>query len=656
MDNPTGFSPVLYVKVNCSGAVPVVTYNGNPVASCPPFSGLQNQAFVVTGHGGVDHTSLAVSKIYTGSGSTAKRFLFSVSQGSIVRSDITNTGITAGVTVVTAATLGLGSDDFVSFEAEISWGSNYFAWSAYNGTVHVIQVLTGNYTIGSLQNYSISGARGIEFNNVSTTPTLYASGTAGITKILTATQATSSVSTPGFSLTNTFLEYGKNNRIYGISPTYSGDVLTGTTFVNISATPISSFNPGVVDSRFTEGFLGQSPFFTLPDQIDGENYSYLNGTPAVGITNFTLNGSVPPGNCDEGTGNYCQNNTMTFNATYTGGTPSQYKFDIQAISNCGLITGAGLINYHGSWTAGSPAANLDLRTLTDANGKNLGNTLGGMVQITYSVQNACGFVSAYTRWINIYIPVPPVTALQLYNKSSPQNYLPVSQNISSPVLVGTASIGYRVNNSTGTITSLRVIIDEITSAGVLVGNIYDRTTTVNGVSGLTLENLNGYCVSSTVWGGVNPGSGSSCNVGYAGYTGYFSYTNGQLSFGRYYKLTITLGNICSLSTNWSYLYVNSIGNRMANSDESSENEKDISVYPNPASDVLTVVISAESGDSYEIEVTDMLGRQAMLLMPATRISEGVFKKSFDISQLQNGIYTYRIKSGSGNHSGIFSKN
>jgi hypothetical protein len=52
----------------------------------------------------------------------------------------------------------------------------------------------------------------------------------------------------------------------------------------------------------------------------------------------------------------------------------------------------------------------------------------------------------------------------------------------------------------------------------------------------------------------------------------------------------------------------------------------------------------------------MLGKQAMLLMPSRKINEGIFKKSFDISKLQSGIYTYHIKFSSVNQSGIISKN
>ena len=82
MDNPAGYSPVLYVKVNCSGISPVVTYNGFLYAICDWYTGVAYKPFHVSNHGGTDNTGMAVSKVI--SGSTEKRFLFSVGDGQVV--------------------------------------------------------------------------------------------------------------------------------------------------------------------------------------------------------------------------------------------------------------------------------------------------------------------------------------------------------------------------------------------------------------------------------------------------------------------------------------------------------------------------------------------------------------------------------------------
>lgn len=176
MDNPIGYSPVLYVKVNCSGISPFVTYNGWYHSGCEGHTG--NVPFNVIWHGGADNTGMAVSKLI--SGSTEKRFLFSVSNGDIVRIEITGSGISAGTTIVTAAQLRLQFADFHAYEAELSWGTNYFAWSSANGMVHVIRLTAdGEFVAGSLQSYSIPGAKGIEFTMHASNPKLYADNETG---------------------------------------------------------------------------------------------------------------------------------------------------------------------------------------------------------------------------------------------------------------------------------------------------------------------------------------------------------------------------------------------------------------------------------------------------------------------------------------------
>ncbi len=664
MDNPVGNCVMLYIKVNCSGAIPVITYNGTFTTDCSVPN--QKQAFPIGG-GGSDNSAFAVSKVYTGSGSTAKRFLYVVG-GGVIKYEISASGIGVPVTVISSTNAGLqGNGDFEGYEAELSWASNMLAWSSINGSVYTIGLNSsdGGYAQNSLQNYSLAGAKGIEFDNsLTANPKLYVSCTAGVKQISTLTQAISAVATPTFDLTNTYLEYGKNNKIYGISPVYNTDGTVASSSlvgIDVATNAITSISTGTgssaVDSRFTMGNTGVV-VFTMPNQIDGENYNDFNGIPALKISNFKLNGNLQTGTCSAGgLSNYCQNAAITFIPTYTGGTPTKYKFDIQALGGCVLTTATGKINYHGAWTTGAPATNLDLRTLSDAAGKNLSNSTAGYVRVTYSVQDACGNITTYTHDINMYVPVPPVLVLEIYDYVTPQIYKPAQNNIATAVNVGAASIGYRVNNSTGTITYITVVVDEVTSTGTLVKNIYNRTTPVSGVSTLTYENLNNYCINQTVCG-TDTGF-DACNVGYAGWEGYFSYTNGLFSYNKYFKLTVTVGNSCSFSTNYSYLKGASRTKSLVETTpaifESGNVAPDVAVYPNPATDNLTIEINAAIDDYYTITIIDVLGNQ-VLSMSSTKVNQGSFKKVFDISTLSLGVYTYHIKSGTVNRTGTIIKN
>lgn len=664
LDNAVGISPLFYVKVNASSGTPTVTYNGTVWSGC--VGRYVNQAFPISNHYGSDHIAFAVSKVYTGSGSTAKRFLLSVSSTGIVRSEISSSGISSGTTT-SYTTLGLTAyTDFEGIEAEISWGSYKFAWSSANGKVFTINIdpLDGSYVTSSTVTYTIAGAKGIEFNNsTGTTPYLYVAAATDLKRITTSNQTYSSFSWGTNDLSNTFLEHGKNNKIYGVSPIYSGGTLTGSKLVGIIGTSVITGITADIDSRHVIGTAVVSGIFTLPDQIDGEDYTYFNGLPKVTITNFTLNSNVVSDVCENGADKYCQNAAITFAATYNGGTPNQYNLMIQAYdaSLCSptQLTGGGYINYQSGWQSGVLTNGTDLRSKSDGSSLNLGN-ITGTVKITYSIKDDCGNESTYARYIQILAPVAPSIALEIYDYTDSQNYLSPSQNIGSPIIAGTASLGYRINSSTGSISSMTVLIEEVDNTGAFVQTIYNKTTNISDVSGLTYENLNGYCVGSSVWG-FNPGFGNCTG----GYTGYFAYTNGQLSYGNYYKLTVTISNQCNTSSNWSYLYVGAINQRLINPNQnetldilSTENKMDqtIVIYPNPITNQLTIEFNQPMDDVVEISLTDVLGKQTTVLMPSTNVKKGNFNQTFDVSKLPVGLYSYQIKTSNTIQTGMISKN
>jgi len=655
-DNAVGYSPLLYVEVDCSGASPSITYNGTVYTGC---LGYVNQAFPIANHGGLDNTAFAVSKVYTGAGATAKRFLLSVSGTGIVRSEISSSGISSGTTT-TYTTLGLTAyTDFDGIEAEISWGSNYFAWSSSNGKVFTIDLnSTGEFVPLSTKTYSISGAKGIEFSNSTGNPYLYVANASNIKRIYSYNQSITDISWGTNDLANTFLEYGKNGRIYGVSPVYSGGTLTGSKLVGIVGTTVITGITADIDSRYIVSNHLQG-IFTLPDQIDGEDYTYFNGLPKVTIANFTLNSNVVSDVCDNGTDKYCQNAAIAFNATYNNGTPAQYNLMIQAYADntCSptQLTGTGYIDYQSGWVSGTPTTNLDLRTLTDTNSLNLGN-ITGTVKITYSIKDDCGAESTYVRYIQIYDPVPLSIELGI---KRPSGWTTPSHSVSTPVNVGSASLAYRVDNSTGTLSQLTVLIEEVDSTGTFIQTVYNKTINTTNPTLYDDVNLNTLCVSSGVWG-FNPGFGSCTG----GYTGYFAYTNGQLSYQNYYKITITLSNLCGTSSDYSYFYVASQNNSPINPNFTERKQQEVmeqdnnslNIYPNPVTNQLTIEFNQSTDDVVEISLTDVLGKQTRVLMPSTNVKKGNFNQTFDVSKLPAGLYSYQIKTRNTIQMGMISKN
>jgi hypothetical protein len=256
----------------------------------------------------------------------------------------------------------------------------------------------------------------------------------------------------------------------------------------------------------------------------------------------------------------------------------------------------------------------------------------------------------------------PVISLEIYNKNNSQVYLPPSHNISSPVGVGTATLGFRVNNSTGYISYYTVKIDEVNSSGVVIPpNIYNVTKNITGVGGLTYENLNTECVKDIVWP-APPGFGNCTNSdpAYNGYTGYFVKGDGQYSYLHYYKLTVTIGNPCNLTSDYSYLYVNSRGNKSGFSTDdlnfiSNTDENNLSIYPNPTSELVTFVISNATDEHYTLILADMYGRDVKILMSNLLLQAGLKAQSFNIADLPAGTYTYRLLSSPLTRNGILLK-
>jgi hypothetical protein len=238
--------------------------------------------------------------------------------------------------------------------------------------------------------------------------------------------------------------------------------------------------------------------------------------------------------------------------------------------------------------------------------------------------------------------------------------------------VGTYSLGYRISNSTGIITYYRAVIDEV------IGNnppgltyIYDLTIAINGASGITLENLNSCCISSTVWP-VNPGSGycttglpsydgSSSVTGYNGYQGYFGYNNGLYSYTKKFKLTVTVGNECSSSTDYSYLYVNNhnksieagVSNEIDINDLTRENS--LIVFPNPTADYLNFSFNNTAEERYTLVLTDMYGHKTRMLIDNEFLPSGCTSRSFNISELPSGIYSYSLFSPLHSFNGLITK-
>jgi hypothetical protein len=648
-----------YIKVDCSSGNPVVIYNGTITAPGKPAA--KASWSIGSSHADGANTGLAASKIISGSGSSAIRYLYTATGNGIDYHTISNSGISAGTNMpYTVSGTGYNTP-----ELELSPDGNWLAWSdnTFNGKTYVGMLSSGKTAFQSGQQWSVTGNyKGLEFT-AGSNPLLYLAGSNGLSYVSTSTQINTSVSSGSYDLTKTFLEMGKNGEIYGVSKTVSAQHLVGINTSNNTLTGTSvSF-----DSRYniSNAITYASGVYTLPNQIDGQDYANINTEAYSTLNQITVNGNMMQSCNEPGIPNsYYNCLPISLNATYNVSNPTQYKIDILYVDDdCDAyyINARPYTNYvlyYGAWTSGAVPANFDLRTLTDGTGKNLGNTTGVYKVFVY-VKNSCGTVTSNYGIFNVLQGVSPNINLQVYDYTSPQTYLSPSQNISSPRNVGSSSLGFRVSGSSGNITEMKVKVEEYTSGGSLVGTILEQTKTVNNITSFTYENLNNYCVPSSVWG-INPGFGN-CSVSnpgtYSGYSGYFSYSNAMFSSGKYYKLTVTLSNPCSNTSNWTYLYVNAINQRVSqyNTETSIEENSagtNVTLFPNPANTEVNIKLVNSIDDNYTITVFDGTGKLIKTLANNQNLSKGEHIIQMQTTDMAQGIYTFKITSGSINKAGM----
>lgn len=658
MTNGQGVGKLFYTKIYATtNHINVINLNFAGIYPCGNGGSniLAYNAFPLDGLG-ENPGGIAVSTLQ----SNNVRYLFACGNYGIYRYIISNTGISTGQIIATPNNLNLSANELGTMELELSPDGKYLAFSNYNPVVpgitykvFYVKLFNFNWAMLPAQPFTLNAIKGIEFDNTSSY--LYVSGGTSssviLAKINISTNTITYLSTGGYDWSNTFLEFAKNNRIIGIVPQSSSSRIIQINPLNgsISASIYTSF-----DSRHTSPMMGN--VYTLPDQIDGENYDNIF-PPKVQINSITLNNTNFTGNCDEGgllTFYNC--NPIYLNASYVNNisTPSQYKIEITQYSGCTPLYGSNYLNYSTGWINGAIPSNIDLRTLSDANGNSLYNKTGTFL-IKVSVKDGCGNISFKQGYFNSYSTISPNLNLEIYNTywTDPSNtYLPASQNISNPILTGALTAGFRINNSTGNVTGYNVNIDQVDNTGNLIKNIYNKTYITNNISTVAPQQLNSFCIPSSVWSpytGIN--ACNSSNPNYSGYTGYWGYSNGLISVGNYYKITITLYNPCSNASNYSYIYVNNGGMKlMENPDTSTKYFKDIfkaNIFPNPSKDIINFNIQSEKDDYYTIQIFDLTGRLLFTPFENIFLNSGENNLQCDIRHLNPGTHLCIIRSKNG---------
>lgn len=77
----------------------------------------------------------------------------------------------------------------------------------------------------------------------------------------------------------------------------------------------------------------------------------------------------------------------------------------------------------------------------------------------------------------------------------------------------------------------------------------------------------------------------------------------------------------------------------------TDDEKQLSIYPNPANDYLKVEFKAEKAMVPEIKIFDLTGKMIRHFDKAFILNHEVFKADLDISDLNTGIYFVKVIQG-----------
>jgi len=85
------------------------------------------------------------------------------------------------------------------------------------------------------------------------------------------------------------------------------------------------------------------------------------------------------------------------------------------------------------------------------------------------------------------------------------------------------------------------------------------------------------------------------------------------------------------------------------------NLKSVRVFPNPASDILTVSIDTEGIEAGTLVIRNLIGQQ-LIEMPIGKQSNGTVRFDVDIKELSNGMYTMSIHDNQNSRTVKFTKN
>ncbi|TYZ05440.1 hypothetical protein FY528_21110 [Hymenobacter lutimineralis] len=567
---------LLYAEIDCSGAAPVIRRNNTLLQE--PIAG--------------NCSGLAVSRVM----SDGYRYLYSV-RNNVARYQIGSSGITLGTTGTTALTSS-------PTEADISPDKKTLAWPSTNSANVMTQSLNeldGGVTQMPVTYSLPAGAGkpyGLEFSPDSKKLycTTYASSPLArnlyvLNLAVSPAQFTLVSSTAG--LGSTQLELGADGLIYGVNT--SGRLVTINPNTNAVATSPLTTVLGNSQNAFIQ--------YTLPDQIDGENYGYFFGLPAptlapIRVAGFTLNATTPTNvyNCKAMPLSSATTNTAQVQLTLTSALP-----DGTTTSTYAYSTG---------WVSTLPS---DLRTIDN----NYLATRSGYFQVKVEARDACGKTLQQVGLLQVSA-LTTASASFKFNDGTGLKVAP-GNSATAPALVGSYGLGIDISFSTGVYTAYRARIERLTPATQVYTLVCDATVDVSTTPSLSSIGLNGL-------------------VKRCGPTGYFA---DPANFDQTYRLTLYLTNACGTSAPVTGYFRNFTTDYLV-AGPANGTRQPAYLLPNPVQQGhVRLYYQVVQAQAVQLCLLDATGR-VCLRQTAHPQEAGEQELALDVTGLPPGVYYYHL--------------
>lgn len=504
-------------------------------------------------------------------------------------------------------------------EMDLSPDGKYLYW-AVNNTIYSLDVSGTSFAPPFTQSIAANELiYGVEIYN----GYYYLATSIGLKKAVLNTNGSPGTINPINTVSgniNSDLEVGKNGRLYGVK---NGNLFSINTAEVLQTTSIA------VNST---SFFGT--IYKLNDQIDGEDYTNFNGTPLLAMNDVEVNGidamNTSPSNM------ITAYNCNDINLTLTSFGTSSYIFLIYNHTDVnGNFTPNGTVVYSSGYIVGNIPMNQNLKSLPGTNGDYLQHNNGYLRFVAIS-HNHCAWIG---EDIYLHIPFNPNPATVNVALNQPNGTpVPMKQTLPGQSM-GIYSGSYNISQSMGDIEFHTVKIDEINpSTGAIINTVLPELTTTptNPINTLTALPFNALNIPANT------------NLNWNGGPGYFA---GPGQF-KSYRVTIGVGNVCSTSTDWSYITPNNYARMAANDYEERQTE---GAYPNPFNNETTI--------SFALQAYEVVDNFELYDSKGTRVTTDYNLSSNNSSatiavageNLKQGMYVYHCTTNQGVISGKIMK-